>query len=70
LDGRWLSFVGDSITRYQYLSLAHLVSHMAVPERYGCARGRPSIGIEEEWSDGWDSFYPGITECACSGLHV
>ena len=56
LAGQDIMFIGDSITRYHYLSLAHFLSRLKYPERYGAAPGQPSVCLEREWPN-WGSFY-------------
>jgi hypothetical protein len=68
LDGKQLAFIGDSLTRYQYLALAHTLAHLAAPERYGGVDGSPSICNEKEWADDWSGFYDGSSRCEAERL--
>ena len=56
LGDRHILFLGDSISRYQYLSLAHFLSKLQYPERYGTAPGQPSVCLEKEWT-GWGIYF-------------
>ena len=47
---------GDSLTRYQYLSLAYFLSTTHHVDRFGKRRGYPSLVIEREHPD-WDTYY-------------
>jgi hypothetical protein len=48
LANRSLTFVGDSLSRYQYVSLAHFLSHGQYMQRYA-DDGAPSLVIERIW---------------------
>jgi hypothetical protein len=54
LIGRRISFVGDSVTRYQYLNLVHFITHGRWYSSY------PSLEWEGEWSS-WVDFYRGTS---------
>jgi len=41
LKGKHVNLIGDSLTRYQYLSLAWFVHKAAYPPRFGIDRGKP-----------------------------
>ena len=56
LDGKPLVFMGDSVTRYQYLNLAFFLSRLERMEPYGIVPGIPSLCMETQWKD-WDQFY-------------
>ena len=56
LVGRHVFFVGDSLTRYQYVSLAHFMGRLEYPDQFAGEPSRPSVCVEREW-DSWDSFY-------------
>ena len=58
LSNKHILFAGDSITRYQYLSLSHLLSRLEYPQQFGGHKSSPSICIEEEWPS-WESFFDG-----------
>ena len=49
-------FVGDSLTRYQYMTFAYYLSKTHRLEPYGGVPGYPSICIESEWRD-WPQYY-------------
>ena len=52
LRNRRIAFVGDSVTRYQYLNLAHFIAH-------GHWRsGLPALEDETQW-DSWAGFFNG-----------
>ena len=51
LSGKHMVFVGDSLTRYQYVALAYFLSKMKKSESYGGLPGYPSLCIESEWLD-------------------
>jgi hypothetical protein len=53
LDGRRIVFIGDSITRYQYLELAYYIVYGSCPDRTG---ERGYIISEMEFSS-WPDFY-------------
>ncbi|KAL3156426.1 hypothetical protein ABBQ38_000735 [Trebouxia sp. C0009 RCD-2024] len=55
LDSRHIVFLGDSLTRYQYLSLVYFLSKGHYMERYG-GGSSPSLCLEKEW-DSWQHFY-------------
>ena len=56
LNGRHLDWVGDSLTRYQYMSMAWFLSKGVWPERYGDDPASPSIVMERQWGS-WESYY-------------
>lgn len=56
MSNKRIYFAGDSITRYQYLSLSHLLSRLEYPQQFGGDKSSPSICVEEEWTS-WESFY-------------
>ena len=56
LMNKHLMFIGDSLTRYQYVSLAHFISRLEYPDQYGGDNARPNICLEREWQD-WESYY-------------
>ena len=56
LAGKHIAFVGDSLTRYQYMAFAYFLSKMKRLEKYGGLPGYPSICIETEWMD-WPQYY-------------
>ena len=58
LSNKHIFFAGDSITRYQYLSLSYLLSRLEYPQQFGGHKSSPSICIEEDWPS-WDSFFDG-----------
>ena len=74
LAGRSLLFVGDSITRYQYVSLISLLETGRFPER--CTRAHDpqaeaSVVRERDWgktrNDGWPTFYRNVSEVRLNG---
>ena len=74
LAGRSLLFVGDSITRYQYVSLISLLETGRFPER--CTRAHDpqaeaSVVRERDWgktrNDGWPTFYQNVSEFRLNG---
>ena len=73
LAGRSLLFVGDSITRYQYISLITLLETGQFPER--CTRAHdplaePSGVRERDWGnkhEGWSTFYRNVSEIRLNG---
>ena len=75
LVGRHVFFVGDSLTRYQYVSLAHFIGRLEYPDQFAGEPSRPSVCIEREW-DSWDSFYSngaeilGATRGAAGKEHI
>lgn len=54
LSGRRISFIGDSVTRYQYFNLVHFIAHGRWYSDY------PSFEQEPLWSS-WLDFYQGTT---------
>ena len=57
LSGKHIAFIGDSVTRYEYLSLVYFLSKKQYMERYGAsASGEPSLVNEKDW-DSWDDFF-------------
>ena len=56
LTNQSLSFVGDSLLRYQYLSLISFLHNKEWPEPLGGLPGLPSILIEKEWGS-WEAFF-------------
>lgn len=54
--GKHIVFAGDSLTRYQYIQFAYLLSTLKRLEPYGSQPGHPSICLEKEWEN-WDQFY-------------
>eukprot|EP00892_Ulva_mutabilis_P004682 jgi/Ulvmu1/2586/UM014_0037.1 len=52
LDGKRIFFVGDSITRYQYLELAYFAAHKRCPDPL-----RPDYVLSESWYGGFNDFY-------------
>jgi hypothetical protein len=67
LDGRHVVFAGDSLSRYQYLSLAYFLEtgHWSKGGPFaagtGWANGQASNVIELHWG-GWDVFFKGTSE--------
>jgi hypothetical protein len=76
LANRHLSFIGDSLSRYQFLSLVHFIERGDYPARFGmskscdhidenglptCSKG-PSVCMEGDWSSvgGWKGFHQGL----------
>ena len=55
-QGKHVVFMGDSLTRYQYMNLAYLLSKLHRAEPYGGVKGLPSLSMETEWKD-WHQFY-------------
>lgn len=55
LSNKTLTFVGDSISRYQYLSLAHFLVHGRFIQRYSDDNGT-SLTNEHTWPS-WPEFY-------------
>ena len=76
LASQSLLFLGDSLARYQYISLLHFLFLGHWPEPLGGLPHHPSLLIEKEWG-GWPDFYsnasaafpPGLLTCA-GCLHV
>lgn len=56
LDGKRIFFVGDSITRYQYLELAYFAAHKRCPDPT-----RPHYVLSEAWFKGWNDFYAKVS---------
>ena len=56
LSNQSLYFVGDSITRYQYMSLIYYMSNGVWPEDYGSLYNTPNPLIETEWAD-WNTYF-------------
>ncbi|CAL5224027.1 g6647 [Coccomyxa viridis] len=56
LEGRHVAFIGDSVTRYQYISLAYFLGKKRPLERNGSLRGSPSLTWEKEWPT-WDEYF-------------
>ena len=48
--------MGDSLTRYQYMDLAYLLSKLHRAQPYGGSEGQPSLSMETEWKD-WHQYY-------------
>jgi len=55
LSNKTVTFVGDSLSRYQYLSLAHFLSLKQYMQRYA-DDGKPSLALEYTWPS-WAEFY-------------
>lgn len=49
-------FLGDSLTRYQYMSLVHFISRLEFPDQFGSDPAGPNVCLEREWTD-WNDFY-------------
>lgn len=56
LDGKRIYFVGDSITRYQYLELAYFAAHKRCPDPT-----QPHYILSEAWFEGWNDFYANVS---------
>ena len=57
LSGKHIAFVGDSVTRYEYLSLVYFLSKKQYMERYGASvSGEPSLVHEKDWAS-WEDFF-------------
>ena len=57
LSGKHIAFIGDSVTRYEYLSLVHFLSKKQYMERYGASvSGEPSLVNEKDFSS-WEDFF-------------
>ena len=66
-----LLILGDSLSRYQYLSLTHFLAHGAWPDALGGQPGRPSPVVQPEHGT-WPDFYRSLVaahggrqHCAC-----
>jgi hypothetical protein len=59
LANKTIQFVGDSLSRYQYLSLAHFLSRGTYPQRYGDDPDQPNICMEMPAANGrnWTRFF-------------
>ena len=55
-QGKHIVLMGDSLTRYQYVNLAYLLSRLQRAEPYGGIEGQPSLSMEIEWKD-WHQYY-------------
>jgi hypothetical protein len=53
LFSRSISFIGDSVTRYQYLNLVHFRTH-------GEWYSSPSLELQGMWTS-WNEFYKGTS---------
>lgn len=60
LSGLRLAFLGDSVTRYQYLALLHFLVVGYYPHPYD--DGAPSVTNHEQWKGGWDGYYKGAQD--------
>ncbi|KAL4440174.1 hypothetical protein ABPG75_003175 [Micractinium tetrahymenae] len=60
LAGKRLVFVGDSVTRYQYLTLLHFLERGTWPAPLGGVPGEPSVANEHEWPS-WNDFLRGTS---------
>ncbi|KAI7840403.1 hypothetical protein COHA_005834 [Chlorella ohadii] len=60
LASKRLVFVGDSITRYQYLTLLHFLDRGEWPHPTGNQPGQPSVANEHEWAS-WNAFLRGTS---------
>lgn len=58
LAGKRLVFIGDSVTRYQYLTLLHFLDRGRWPAPLGGDPGEPSVANEREWPS-WNDFLRG-----------
>ncbi|KAF6252430.1 hypothetical protein COO60DRAFT_1463689 [Scenedesmus sp. NREL 46B-D3] len=56
LSNKTLTFVGDSLSRYQYLNLAYFLSHGRYMQRYGNDDGNRSLAQEGMWGN-YSIFY-------------
>ena len=66
LHSQSLLFIGDSISRYQYISLVVFMKTGRWPEKFGSVPDRPSPLIETEWPS-WTAFFDGALDtCSCS----
>ena len=71
LASRPILVLGDSLSRYQYLSLTHFLAHGAWPDALGGQPGRPSPVVQPEhgtWTDFYrslDDAYGGRQHCTC-----
>ena len=61
LSHKSLSFVGDSVTRYQYVSLAHWLSKAAQLDPFADNVTIPSLAHEYQWPD-WPTFWRGLVQ--------
>jgi hypothetical protein len=70
LRSQSLTFIGDSLTRYQYLSLIHFLHSGLWLEPLGSMPGQPNPVIEREHAN-WTAFYDTVKElgsdevCTC-----
>ena len=78
LAGRHLLFIGDSLSRYLYLTLAHLLVHDVWPDDASLAAGNASVCHEMTWlpvaralkrRDEWNVYFEG-TNAALRGLEL
>lgn len=73
LDGKYVMFIGDSLTRYQYLSFAYFLSHMKhLPRYHGLEE--PHLNDVRDWKRGWNQFMlegsKQLVEAAAPGADV
>jgi hypothetical protein len=59
LAWRPLVMIGDSITRYQYMSLIHFLEFGEYPSPTTGRPSHPSVVIEQEWNKNWNKFFKG-----------
>ena len=71
LSSQSLWFIGDSLTRYQYMSLIVFLSSGQWPEPLGSIPDSPNPTLEREWHS-WDAYYKassnmssGLETCMC-----
>ena len=71
LSSQSLLFIGDSLTRYMYLSLIYFLSHGEWPDKLGGVANKPSPVVEPQhasWTDFYRSSlatYGGRENCSC-----
>ena len=61
LSHKSLAFVGDSVTRYQYVSLAYWLSKAAQLDPFADNVTIPSLAHEYQWPD-WPTFWRGLVQ--------
>ncbi|GAX75132.1 hypothetical protein CEUSTIGMA_g2576.t1 [Chlamydomonas eustigma] len=64
LAGKRLVFLGDSISRYHYLSLIHFLASGGYQNPYGDVRrkGNRSVTHVDHWDHDWDQYYKGVVK--------
>eukprot|EP00798_Chlamydomonas_sp_ICE-L_P004362 gene4362-14485_t len=62
LENKHITFLGDSVTRYQYTSLLNFLSSSKYQNPYDGHKPQKSVTNVAHWSHDWKAFYAGVVK--------